>query len=87
MLTTPPTPEGQLTANQCVEVASATLTLAASQNADAARAAADTLEKYGPPQNVSNAIEHLAVTRNAMFTDLNFGANSVSSPRRSKSDS
>lgn len=71
-----PSPDAQTPAttgiNQCIEVTSANLGLATAQDRDAARAAADTLEKYDPPANVRNAIEYFVGARGAMFNDPNF---------------
>jgi hypothetical protein len=59
-------------ANRCIDVTTANLGLATAQDRAAARAAADTLERYGPPANVRNAIEYFVGSPGAMFSDPNF---------------
>lgn len=68
-----PAPAGdQLDANACVEITGANLDLAVATNKDDARKAADTFEKYNPPDDVRTAIEHFAGTGGAQFDDPDY---------------
>jgi hypothetical protein len=53
-------------------VSGANVDLLASSDKDAARKAADTLEKYNPPANVKEAIEHFVTTGGAHFDDPDY---------------
>ncbi|ULN44805.1 hypothetical protein MI149_29410 (plasmid) [Mycolicibacterium crocinum] len=59
---TPPPPSDPLGADACSDVATGYLDLMLSKQPDAARAAADVMEKYGPPDSVKAAIEHFVTT-------------------------
>jgi hypothetical protein len=67
-----PAPADQLDASACVEVTGANLDLAVATNAEDARKAADTFEKYNPPSDVKEAIEHFANTNGAQFDDPDY---------------
>jgi hypothetical protein len=49
--------------------------LLAANDKDAARKAADTLEKYNPPAKVKDAIEHFVTTGGAHFDDPDYTKN------------
>ena len=74
----PPTPSvddvasAQLDGEACVEVTGANLDLAVASNAEDARVAADTLDKYEPPRSVQDAIEHFVESGGAQFDDPSF---------------
>ena len=61
-----------LDSTQCVDVAGANADLLAANDKDAARKAADTLERYSPPSDVKDAIEHFVGTGSAHFDDPDF---------------
>ena len=65
-------PSAPLGADACVEVTQANLDLAAANSKDAARAAADILEKYNPPADAKEAIEHFVGTGGAQIDDPDF---------------
>jgi hypothetical protein len=62
----------KLDANACMDVTGANLDLAAATNHDAARKAADTFEKYDPPADVKDAVEHFAGTNGAQVDDPDY---------------
>ena len=62
----------QLDANACMEITGANLDLAVATNTNDARKAADTFEKYNPPEDVRTAIEHFAGTGSAQFDDPDY---------------
>ncbi len=68
----PPPAGDTLDANACVEITGANLDLAVATNAEDARKAADTFEKYDPPGDVREAIEHFASTNGAQFDDPDY---------------
>lgn len=67
-----PAPGTKLDGNACVDVTSANLDLATATNHDAARKAGDTFEKYDPPADVKDAIEHFVGTNGAQFDDPDY---------------
>jgi hypothetical protein len=65
-------------AQGCVDITSARLDLIAASTSDQARPAADTLEKWSPPDKVKDAIEHLVEAGGAQMNDPGFNdANSA----------
>jgi hypothetical protein len=64
-----------LDSSQCVDVTGANADLLAALDKDAARKAADTLERYSPPSDVKDAIEHFVGTGGAHFDDPDFTKN------------
>jgi hypothetical protein len=68
-------PASQLDTSQCVDVTGANADLLAANDKDAARKAADTLEKYNPPGSVKDAIEHFVTTGGAHFDDPDYTKN------------
>jgi hypothetical protein len=56
----------------CLAVTQANLDLSAASNAQDARTAADTLEKYSPSQSAQDAIEHFVKTGGAQFDDPSY---------------
>lgn len=67
-----PAPANQLDGSACVDVTGANLDLAVATNPDDAREAADILERYDPPADVRNAIEHFASTGGPQFDDPDY---------------
>lgn len=67
-----PAPADQLDPNACVELTGANLDLAVATNAADARKAADIFEKYDPPSDVKEAIEHFASTNGAQINDPDY---------------
>jgi hypothetical protein len=65
-------PPSTLDSSQCVDVTGANVDLLAASDKDAARKAADTLERYNPPANVKDAIEHFVGTGGAHFDDPDY---------------
>ena len=65
-------PAEKLDANACVEVTSANLDLATASTHDDARKAGDAFEKYDPPTDVRDAIEHFVETNGAQFDDPDY---------------
>jgi hypothetical protein len=68
----PQAPAETLDGNACVDVTGANLDLATATNHDDARKAGDTFEKYNPPADVREAIEHFVGTNGAQFDDPNY---------------
>ncbi|RUP05710.1 MAG: hypothetical protein EKK34_08180 [Mycobacterium sp.] len=68
-------PVTTLDSSQCVEVTGANLDLLTATDKDAARKAADTLERYNPPSSVKSAIEHFVTTGGAHFDDPDYTKN------------
>jgi hypothetical protein len=68
-------PASQLDTSQCVDVTGGFADLLAANDKDAARKAADTLEKYDPPAKVKDAIEHFVTTGGAHFDDPDYKKN------------
>ncbi len=68
-------PVTQLDASQCVDVTGANVDLLTASDNDAARKAADTLERYSPPSSVKAAIEHFVTTGGAHFDDPDYTKN------------
>jgi hypothetical protein len=68
-------PASQLDTNQCLDVTGANADLLAANDKDAARKAADTMEKYDPPAKVKDAIEHFVTTGGGHFDDPDFTKN------------
>jgi hypothetical protein len=68
----PPAAGAKLDANACMDVTGANLDLATATNHDAARRAADTFEKYDPPADVKDAVEHFVGTNGAQFDDPDY---------------
>lgn len=64
-----------LDSSQCVDVTGANVDLLAASDKDAARKAADTLERYNPPASVKDAIEHFVGTGGAHFDDPDYTKN------------
>lgn len=64
-----------LDSSQCVDVTGANVDLLAASDKDAARKAADTLERYNPPASVKDAIEHFASVGGAHFDDPDYTKN------------
>jgi hypothetical protein len=64
-----------LDSSQCVDVTGANVDLLAASDKDAARKAADTLERYNPPASVKDAIEHFVTTGGAHFDDPDYTKN------------
>lgn len=62
----------RLDGEACVAITGANLDLSAASNAQDARTAADTLEKYEPPQSAQDAIEHFVETGGAQFDDPSY---------------
>ncbi|MGX9791807.1 hypothetical protein [Mycobacterium sp. MMS18-G62] len=56
----------------CVEITQANLDLATATDADAARKAGDTFEKYDLPAAVKEAVEHFVGTGGAQFDDPDY---------------
>jgi hypothetical protein len=67
-----PAAGAKLDANACMDVTGANLDLATATNHDAARKAADTFEKYDPPADVKDAVEHFVGTNGAQFDDPDY---------------
>jgi hypothetical protein len=68
----PPPADDALDADACVEITGANLNLAVAKSNEDARKAADTFEKYNPPADVREAIEHFASTGGAQFNDPDY---------------
>ncbi len=71
-------PSTTLDSSQCVDVTGASADLSAATDKDVARKAADTLERYNPPSDVKDAIEHFVGTGGAQFDDPDFTKTSKS---------
>jgi hypothetical protein len=67
-----PAAGAKLNADACMDVTGANLDLATATNHDAARKAADTFEKYDPPADVKDAIEHFVETNGAQVGDPDY---------------
>jgi hypothetical protein len=67
-----PPPAGGLGGDACVAITGANLDLAVATNNDDARKAGDTFEKYDPPADVREAIEHFVSTGGAQFDDPDY---------------
>jgi hypothetical protein len=65
----------RLDGEACVAITGANLDLSAASNAQDARTAAETLEKYEPPQSARDAIEHFVQTGGAQFDDPGYKSN------------
>ncbi|TLH58348.1 hypothetical protein QDT91_08275 [Mycolicibacterium aubagnense] len=65
----PGAPAARLDSSSCVEITQANLDLAVASNADAARTAGNTFEKYDLPAEVKDAVEHFVSTGGAQFDD------------------
>ena len=65
-------PVATLDSTQCVDVTGANLDLLTATDRDAARKAADTLERYNPPSSVKSAIEYFVTTGGAHFDDPDY---------------
>ncbi|OBG69667.1 hypothetical protein A5680_24350 [Mycobacterium sp. E2989] len=59
----------------CLDISFAKDNLMVANNPEKARKYADTLEKYGPPDNVKAAIEHFVTTGGARPDDPDLNAN------------
>lgn len=68
-------PVTTLDSSQCVEITGANLDLLTATDRDAARKAADTLERYNPPASVKSAIEHFVTTGGTHFDDPDYPKN------------
>jgi hypothetical protein len=68
-------PASQLDTSQCLDLSGANADLLAANDKDAARKAADTMEKYTPPAKVKDAIEHFVTTGGGHFDDPDFTKN------------
>jgi hypothetical protein len=68
-------PVTQLDSSQCADVTGANVDLLTASDKDAARKAADTLERYNPPSSVKDAIEHFVTTGGAHFDDPDYTKN------------
>jgi hypothetical protein len=66
---------GTLDDSTCLDIGFAKDNLMVATTADKARANADTLEKYSPPDPVKAAIEHFVTTVGAQPTDADLDAN------------
>lgn len=64
-----PAPTTTLSTDQCLELAEAQLGVATATKADEARKAADIVEKYSPPADVKNVVEHFVTTIGVQFDD------------------
>jgi hypothetical protein len=62
----------RLDGEACVAITGANLDLSAASNAQDARTAADTLEKYEPSESAHEAIEHFVQTGGAQFDDPSY---------------
>jgi len=62
----------RLDGEACVAITEANLDLSAASNAQDARTAADTLEKYEPSDSAHDAIEHFVQTGGAQFDDPSY---------------
>jgi hypothetical protein len=67
--TTTPASKSTLSTDQCVEVTEAQLDLATAMKTADARKAADSLEKYSPPAEVKEVVEHFVTTQGMQFDD------------------
>jgi hypothetical protein len=67
-----PAAGAKLDADACMDVTGANLDLATATNHDAARKAADTFEKYDPPADVKDAVEHFVETNGAQVGDPDY---------------
>jgi hypothetical protein len=56
----------------CVDITQANLDLATASDEGAARTAGDLFEKYNPPSQVKDAIEHFVGTKGAQLTDPDY---------------
>ena len=70
--TAAPEPTAKLDGDACMDLTGANLDLATATNHDAARKAADTFEKYDPPADVKDAIEHFVQTNGAQVGDPDY---------------
>jgi hypothetical protein len=61
-----------LGAEACVDITQANVDLATASDAGAARTAGDLFEKYDPPSQVKDAIEHFVSTKGAQFDDPDY---------------
>ncbi len=68
-------PAAPLDTNQCVDVTGAFADLLTANDKDSARKAATTLEGFGPPSQVKDAIEHFVSTGGAHFDDPDYTKN------------
>ncbi|CPR05338.1 hypothetical protein BN971_00563 [Mycobacterium bohemicum DSM 44277] len=68
-------PGAPLDQSRCLDIAFAKDNLMVATQADAARRAADTLEKFSPPDPVKAAIEHFVTTLGAKPTDPDLDSN------------
>lgn len=66
---------GALEDSTCLDIGFAKDNLMVATSADKARANADTLEKYSPPDPVKASIEHFVTTIGAQPTDADLDAN------------
>ncbi|WP_345229368.1 hypothetical protein [Mycolicibacterium helvum] len=73
--TPPSAAAGTLDDSTCLDIGFAKDNLMVATNADRARANADTLEKYSPPDPVKAAIEHFVTTVGAQPTDADLDTN------------
>jgi hypothetical protein len=64
-----------LDSSQCVDVTGANVDLLTASDKDAARKAADTLERFNPPASAKDAIEHFVTTVGAHFDDPDYTKN------------
>jgi hypothetical protein len=62
----------KLDADACVAVTQANLDLSTANNHDDAQKAADTFEKYSPPADVQEAVDHFVQTNGAQFDDPDY---------------
>ena len=65
-------PTAKFGGDACMDLTGANLDLATATNHDAARKAADTFEKYDPPADVKDAIEHFVQTNGAQVGDPDY---------------
>jgi outer membrane murein-binding lipoprotein Lpp len=65
-------PVTTLDSGQCVDLTGANADLSTATDKDVARKAADTLERYSPPSDVKDAIEHFVGTGGAQFDDPDY---------------
>jgi len=65
-------PQAPLGAEGCIDVTGANLNLAVADNAEEARAAADVFARFGPPDSVTEALEHFVETGGVKSDDPQF---------------
>jgi cytoskeletal protein RodZ len=69
-------PPASVDASACVDISGANLDLITASSKEDARKAADTMEKYNPPSDVKDSIEHFVDTGGLQIDDPDMTANS-----------